>query len=99
VREYSIAMSRHQLTAGQPVTLVITNRGKGMHEVILARFGAGDHALEVNGKEYEAEHIAPGATRTVTWVVPQAGKYELACHMPGHFQMGMRTPFTVVRTS
>jgi uncharacterized cupredoxin-like copper-binding protein len=97
--DYSIAMSRHRLTAGQPVTLVITNRGKAMHEVVLARFGAGDHALHVDGKEYEAEHIAPGTTRTVTWIVPHIGKYELACHMPGHFQMGMRTAFTVVGTS
>lgn len=96
LRDYSIAMSRHRLTAGQPVTLVITNRGKAMHEIILARFAAGDHALRVNGTEYEAEHIAPGTTRTVTWTVPRTGKYELACHMPGHFQMGMRTAFTVV---
>jgi uncharacterized cupredoxin-like copper-binding protein len=99
LRDYTIAMSRHRLVAGQPVTLVITNRGKAMHEVVLARFGAGDHALHVGGKEYEAEHIAPGTTRTVTWTVPHTGKYELACHMPGHYQMGMRTAFTVVGTS
>lgn len=95
LRDFSIAMSRHQLPAGTPIKLVITNRGQAMHEVVLERAGADDKALKVQGKAYEADDISPGATRTVTWTVPRAGKYQLACHMPGHFEMGMKTTFTV----
>jgi uncharacterized cupredoxin-like copper-binding protein len=69
-----------------------------MHEAVLERAGSDDDALEVRGREYEAEHIAPGQTRTVTWTIPHAGKYQLACHMPGHFEMGMKTFFTVTRS-
>ena len=95
LRDFSISMSRHNLPAGKPIQFVITNRGKAEHETVLERRGAVDKALEVRGREYEADDIAPGTTRTVTWIVPHAGTYQLACHMPGHYQMGMKTLFTV----
>jgi uncharacterized cupredoxin-like copper-binding protein len=88
-------MSRHRLPAGTAIRFVISNRGKAMHEAVLEPFGADDKALTVRGKKYEADDIAPGTTRTVTWTVPHAGTYQLSCHMPGHFQMGMKTTFTV----
>lgn len=95
LRDFTVSMSRHVLPAGKPIRFVITNRGQAEHETVLERAGAVDKALEVRGREYEADDIAPGTTRTVTWVVPHAGAYQLACHMPGHFQMGMKTRFTV----
>lgn len=97
LRDYQVAVSRHTLPAGTPIRFVITNRGKAMHEAVLERAGADDKALEVRGREYEADDIAPGTTRTVTWTVPRAGRYQLACHMPGHFEMGMKTIVTVTR--
>lgn len=95
LRDFTISMSRHNLPAGKPIRFVITNRGQAEHETVLERAGAVDKALEVRGREYEADDIAPGTTRTVTWIVPHAGTYQLACHMPGHYQMGMKTLFTV----
>jgi uncharacterized cupredoxin-like copper-binding protein len=94
LRDFTISMSTHRIPAGTPIRFVITNRGQATHETVLERAGADDKALEVRGKEYEADDIAPGTTRVVTWTIPQAGKYQLACHMPGHFEMGMKTLFT-----
>jgi uncharacterized cupredoxin-like copper-binding protein len=88
-------MSSHRLPAGKPIRFIITNRGQAMHETVLEQVGAVDKALEVRGKDYEADDIAPGTTRIVIWTIPHAGRYQLACHMPGHFQMGMKTLFTV----
>jgi uncharacterized cupredoxin-like copper-binding protein len=99
LRDYRVAMSRHTLPAGTPIRFVITNRGKAMHETVLERAGADDDALEVRGKKFEADDIAPGTTRIVTWTVLRPGTYQLACHMPGHFEMGMKTSFTVRRGS
>jgi uncharacterized cupredoxin-like copper-binding protein len=99
LRDFRISMSRHRLPEGRPIQFVITNRGQAMHEAILERAGADDKALKVRGKEYEADDIAPGTTRTVVWTVPQAGNYQLACHMPGHFEMGMKTTFTVTHNT
>jgi uncharacterized cupredoxin-like copper-binding protein len=95
LRDFTVSMSIHRLPAGTPIRFIITNRGQAMHETVLERAGADDKALEVRGKEYEADDIAPGTMRTVTWSIPQAGRYQLACHMPGHYQMGMKTLFTV----
>lgn len=98
LRDFAVTMSRRHLLAGKPIRFVISNRGKAMHEAVLEPFGADDRALIVNGKKYEADDIAPGRTRTVTWAVPRAGAYQLSCHMPGHFQMGMKTSFTVTNS-
>lgn len=95
LRDFTVSMSRHNLPVRTPIRFVITNRGKAEHEAVLGHAGAVDEALEVQGREYEADDIAPGSTRTVTWMVPRAGTYQLACHMPGHFQMGMKTLFSV----
>lgn len=95
LHDFAVSMSTHRLPAGTPIHFIITNRGHAMHETVLERAGAVDRALEVRGKEYEADDIAPGTTRTVTWTIPHTGKYQLACHMPGHYQMGMKTLFTV----
>jgi uncharacterized cupredoxin-like copper-binding protein len=95
LRDFSIAMSRHAVPAGTPITFTISNRGKAMHEVVLERAGADDEALEVRGREYEADDIAPGTKRSITWIVPRAGEYQLACHMPGHFERGMKARLTV----
>lgn len=39
-------------------------------------------------------NLQPGDTRTFT-VKLDAGKYVLVCNLAGHYQMGMRAPFTV----
>jgi uncharacterized cupredoxin-like copper-binding protein len=95
LREFTISMSRRTLPARTPIRFVIANRGSVEHETVLERAGAVDKALEVRGREYEADDIAPGTTRIVTWSLPSAGHYQLACHMPGHYQMGMKMTFTV----
>lgn len=95
LRDFTVSMSQRHVPAGKPIRLVIVNRGKVMHEAVLERAGAVDKALEVRGKKFEADNIAPGTTRTVGWTVPRAGTYQLACHKPGHFAMGMKTNFTV----
>lgn len=95
LRDFAVSMSQRHVPAGKPIRFVFVNRGKAMHEAVLEPVGAVDKALEVRGKKYEADDIAPGTTRTVTWTVPRAGRYQLACHKPGHFAMGMKTSFTV----
>jgi len=97
LRDFSVKVSKQRVPAGRPVRFVIHNRGQAMHELVLERAGSDDRALTVNGTRYEADDIAPGATRTVTWTVPRSGKYQLACHMPGHFEMGMKTSFTATK--
>jgi uncharacterized cupredoxin-like copper-binding protein len=69
--------------------------------MVLERAGADDEALDIDGVdgtkfESEVESIHPGATLQVTWKLPGRGSYQLACHVPGHFEHGMVTRFKAV---
>ncbi|MDF2630507.1 MAG: hypothetical protein K0R39_4338 [Symbiobacteriaceae bacterium] len=59
------------------VTFVLTNRGKYLHE-----FELGHYAVEL-------EEVFPGETKEITVVTLDAGEFELACHYPGHYEVGM----------
>jgi uncharacterized cupredoxin-like copper-binding protein len=65
------------------VTFVITNKGRETHE-----FSLGHYAAEV-------EEIKPGETRELTLVVLDAGEFETACHLPGHYEVGMHGKLVV----
>jgi LPXTG-motif cell wall-anchored protein len=92
--EFKVAMTDTTLAAGTKVTYVITNNGKITHEMVLEKEGVTDEPLEFNGTGQEAEDIEPGTTRTVEWTIPEAGKYQLACHVEGHYEAGMKTAFS-----
>jgi LPXTG-motif cell wall-anchored protein len=92
--EFKVELSDTNLAAGTKVTYTITNNGKVKHELVLEKEGAADAPVEFNGQGQEAEDIEPGTTRTVEWTIPEAGKYQLACHIEGHYEAGMTTSFT-----
>jgi len=92
--EYKIEMSKTSVPAGQ-VKFNITNTGSIVHELVLEPAGAVDAPLEANGTVAEAEDIEPGATATLEWTIDTPGEYQLTCHLPGHFENGMVTTFTV----
>jgi len=92
--EYKIEMSKTSFPAG-PVRFTITNEGSIVHEIVVEPSGAMDAPLEANGTVAEAEDIEPGATATLEWTIDTPGEYQLTCHLPGHFENGMITTFTV----
>ncbi|HWI51256.1 MAG TPA: cupredoxin domain-containing protein [Symbiobacteriaceae bacterium] len=59
------------------VTFVVTNRGKETHE-----FALGHYAVEL-------ADLKPGQSAEITLVLLDAGEFETACHMPGHYEVGM----------
>jgi uncharacterized cupredoxin-like copper-binding protein len=59
------------------VTFVVTNRGKEIHEFFLDHYAV------------EVEEIKPGETKRLTVTVLDAGEFETACHIPGHYEVGM----------
>jgi hypothetical protein len=63
--------------------------------VVLEKAGAVDQPFEMDGRESEIEDIAPGETKSATWTITEPGEYQLACHLPGHFDAGMVERFTV----
>jgi uncharacterized cupredoxin-like copper-binding protein len=51
--------------------------------------------MEADGQESEAADIEPGKTKTLTWTFTEPGEYQLACHVPGHYEAGMVIPIAV----
>jgi uncharacterized cupredoxin-like copper-binding protein len=43
----------------------------------------------LRGSESEIEDIAPGETDELEWTFTEPGRYQFACHVPGHFEAGM----------
>jgi plastocyanin len=81
--EHRIEPAHLTLPQHTKVTFVITNRGKEVHEWELGHFGV------------DLPELAPGATKEVTLVLLDDGEWEMACHMPGHYEVGMFGSITV----
>jgi uncharacterized cupredoxin-like copper-binding protein len=92
--EYKVEMSKTSIPVGA-VKFNITNDGSIVHELVIEPGGAVDDPLESNNTPSEVEDIQPGQTVTFEWTFDTPGKYQLSCHLPGHFENGMTTNFEV----
>lgn len=95
LKEFSISADRTTLEAGQEYTLVATNVGMMVHEMVVEPAGSIDEPFEVGDKVSEIEDIEPGSSGELVWTFDQPGAYQFACHIPGHYEMGMVLEFTV----
>lgn len=78
LHDYRFEPASITVPAGTRVTLRIQNATGQEHE------------LELDAFDVEAEGIKPGATATLTFVADRPGSYEYACHLPGHYEAGMK---------
>jgi uncharacterized cupredoxin-like copper-binding protein len=102
--EYTISLDEESVPAGE-VTFKIANEGELEHEfeVVKTDVAEGDLPVEEGQADVEAEggeevdeveDLASGAEQDLT-VDLEAGKYLLICNLPGHYEQGMVTTFTV----
>lgn len=77
LKEHKIEPATITVEQHTKVTFVVTNRGKDPHEFVL-----GHYAVEL-------EDVMPGETRELTLVLLDAGEFETACYLPGHYEVGM----------
>jgi uncharacterized cupredoxin-like copper-binding protein len=88
--------------AGLPVTIVVTNSGKGDHEFYLGDEEAqAEHATEMASMgrmghdEPEGIGVKPGETKELTYTFEAAGDTLAGCHVNGHYAAGMKATITV----
>ena len=72
-----------EMTAGEPVNLIVTNRGEVFHDLTIDALD-----LQIG--------VDPGQTATAGLEVDEAGTYEYYCSVPGHTQAGMQGTLTVL---
>jgi uncharacterized cupredoxin-like copper-binding protein len=101
-KDFAIDLASSSAPAGS-VTFNISNEGPSTHEfVILQTKDAPDALPTKDGKVDESqvtlvdeqEDIAPSTTATLTTNL-DAGSYVIICNLPGHYEAGMHTAFTV----
>ena len=90
------------VSAGVPVTFVVTNTGSIEHEFYLgdeAAQAAHEQEMQAMGgmthDEPEGIGVEPGETKELTYTFTQPGMTLAGCHLPGHYAAGMKAAITV----
>jgi uncharacterized cupredoxin-like copper-binding protein len=88
--DMKIAADATTFKVGVPYTFVTTNLGAAIHELVI------EHSGDVDVPLAEAGDIIPGSTATLPFTFTAPGKYQLACHEPGHYEAGMVLQIEVI---
>jgi hypothetical protein len=91
--EFKIESPQTTFTTGTPYQFVIKNEGTISHDwAIMPRreTDASQALLKVDEDE-----LPPSATVMREFTLAEAGDFELACHLPGHYEAGMLLPISV----
>lgn len=81
-----------ELSAGDVVTFVVTNKGGTEHEFVLGDEAYQDAHDSGEGHDMSGENavtVAPGETEVLTWRFEDAGEVLYGCHVVGHYDGGM----------
>ena len=86
-----------QVKPGDTIRFVVTNTGKIDHEFAIGtREEQVEHAKmmasmpDMKHVEGNVLTLKPGETRELIWRFGKAGAVEIACHLPGHYEAGMK---------
>ncbi|MCE2658896.1 MAG: cupredoxin family protein [Rubrivivax sp.] len=81
---------------GETVRFVVANSGKVLHEMVLGTTEELKAHAELMKKFPDMEHadanmahVKPGAKGEIVWQFTEAGEYQFACLIPGHYEAGM----------
>lgn len=85
-----------QVKAGETIKFVVTNTGKLRHEFMIGDMEEQRQHAEMMKQMPDMVHedantltLEPGETKSLVWQFTRAGKLEVACHIPGHYEAGM----------
>jgi uncharacterized cupredoxin-like copper-binding protein len=85
-----------QVREGETVRLVVVNRGKVMHELVIGTRKVLDaHAAlmrrfpNMDHDEPHSAHVQPGRRQSLVWTFNRPGDFAFACLIPGHYEAGM----------
>lgn len=91
-----------RVSEGETIRIVVTNDGQVPHEFVMDEPHKNQEHRELMAKFPEMEHddpnavrLEPGETDEILWTFSNAGKFEFACLIPGHYESGMHGPLIV----
>jgi uncharacterized cupredoxin-like copper-binding protein len=93
----SYTPSRIEVRKGELVKFVLKNAGALRHELLIDTFeGNARHKAEMarspdmEHAEANGRHVDPRQSAELLWRFTQAGTFEYACLIPGHYEAGMK---------
>jgi uncharacterized cupredoxin-like copper-binding protein len=93
-----------EVKAGETIKFIVTNAGKLRHEFIIGDAEEQKQHAEMMRQMPDMVHedantitLEPGETKNLVWQFSKAGKLEVACHIPGHYEAGMKSQVVVGR--
>lgn len=102
--EFKVEASTTSFKVGVPYHFVVINNGTVPHEFDIIPSESGQLTPEQVQKSSLAHigqsDLAAGATGTLDYTFSQEypqGTLELACHLPGHYEAGMKVPIVVTK--
>ncbi len=92
---------------GETIAFTVTNSGVVPHEFVIGdeevqEEHENEMAVEDDGHGDEEEYaveVAPGETRTLVYTFEETGDLLYGCHVPGHYEAGMKGIITVEGSS
>ena len=102
LNDFSIQSSLTTFTVGTHYHFIVSNKAGDQHEFVIMPPATDpsqvDAARKLAVASISAQQLQPGATATLdvtfTKAAP-AGTLEFACHLPGHYEAGMKLPIVV----
>lgn len=89
---------------GDTIRLYVKNEGRLKHELVLGTPAELDEHAKLMSKFPEMQHddpnavsVDPGKTAELIWQFSNAGSFDFACLVPGHFEAGMKGKIAVSR--
>jgi uncharacterized cupredoxin-like copper-binding protein len=90
--DFALVPATIAVTAGEQVTIDVSNIGGIQHSWVLLQGGV---EVTTGSEVTDAIILAgtadldPGQSETVTFTAPEAGNYQVVCHISGHIEAGM----------
>ncbi len=91
--EFKIESPQTTFETGTPYRFAIKNEGTISHDWAIMPRGGTDTSQAL--VQVDEDELPPGATVTQEFTFTQAGDFEFACHVAGHYEAGMLLPITV----
>ncbi|MDR5710193.1 MAG: cupredoxin domain-containing protein [Armatimonadota bacterium] len=76
-KEFAFEPKEIKVKAGQPVKLILENKGVIEHDIVIEKLNA------------KTESLKPGKSAEVTFTPKTRGRYLIYCSVPGHKEAGM----------
>lgn len=93
-----------KVKVGETIKFVLANSGKLRHEFMIGNADEQREHAEMMKQMPDMVHaepnmitVEPGETKSLVWQFTKAGTVEIACHIAGHYEAGMKSKVTVVR--